>query len=213
MFFDSVSCFAVDGQGSHLAGAYGQSDAQRQRHRTGRRWLSQIEDRLLLSVPAGLLRSGRSRQSAALLLGADLRCWHAGAWTQPSLSPGGGGVSRTFEAARATCSAIRCLPVAPDAGARPHTPPAPAAPRRRSRLHHAPLRSPLRSSDRPTSRRRAGVCKDQGLWGGVPSLLHKPSRGVGCVLRSQTPGSRASHTPSRRAVLLLASHPSGPALI
>lgn len=84
---------------------------------------------------------------------------------------------------------------------------------RRPRLHHAPLRSPLRSSDRPTSRRRAGVCKDQGLWGGVPSLLHKPSRGVGCVLRSQTPGSRASHTPSRRAVLLLASHPSGPALI
>lgn len=122
---------------------------------------------------------------------------------------GGGGVSRTFEAARATCSAIRCLPVAPDAGARPHPPPAP----RRPRLHHAPLRSPLRSSDRPTSRRRAGVCKDQGLWGGVPSLLHKPSRGVGCVLRSQTPGSRASHTPSRRAVLLLASHPSGPALI
>lgn len=128
MFFDSVSCFAVDGQGSRLAGAYGQSDAQRQRHRTGRRWLSQIEDRLLLSVPAGLLRSGRSRQSAALLLGADLRCWHAGAWTQPSLSPGGGGVSRTFEAARATCSAIRCLPVAPDAGARPRPPPAPAAP-------------------------------------------------------------------------------------
>lgn len=84
---------------------------------------------------------------------------------------------------------------------------------RRPRLHHTPLRSPLRSSDRPTSHRRAGVCKDQGLWGGVPSLLHKPSRGVGCVLRSQTPGSRASHTPSRRAVLLLASHPSGPALI
>lgn len=84
---------------------------------------------------------------------------------------------------------------------------------RRPRLHHTPLRSPLRSSGRPTSRRRAGVCKDRGLWGGVPSLLHKPSRGVGCVLRSQTPGSRASHTPSRRAVLLLASHPSGPALI
>lgn len=132
----------------------------------------------------------------------------------PASALGEGGVSRTFEAARATCSAIRCLPVAPDAGARPHTPPAPAAPpSRRSRLHHAPLRSPLRSSGRPTSRRRAGVCKDQGLWGGVPSLLHKPSRGVGCVLRSQTPGSRASHTPSRRAVLLLASHPSGPALI
>lgn len=97
------------------------------------------------------------------------------------------------------------------AGCGSQTPP-PAGPRR-PRLHHAPLRSPLRSSDRPTSRRRAGVCKDQGLWGGVPSLLHKPSRGVGCVLRSQTPGSRASHTPSRRAVLLLASHPSGPALI
>lgn len=97
------------------------------------------------------------------------------------------------------------------AGCRSQTPP-PAGPRR-PRLHHAPLCSPLRSSDRPTSRRRAGVCKDQGLWGGVPSLLHKPSRGVGCVLRSQTPGSRASHTPSRRAVLLLASHPSGPALI
>lgn len=206
MFFDSVSCFAVDGQGSRLAGAYGQSDAQRQRHRTGRRWLSQIEDRLLLSVPAGLLRSGRSRQSAALLLGADLRCWHAGAWTQPSLSPGGGW--RFSDIRGRPCYLLSHSLPSCGAGCGSQTPP-PAGPR----LHHTPLRSPLRSSGRPTSRRRAGVCKDQGLWGGVPSLLHKPSRGVGCVLRSQTPGSRASHTPSRRAVLLLASHPSGLALI
>lgn len=205
MFFDSVSCFAVDGQGSRLAGAYGQSDAQRQRHRTGWRWLSQIEDRLLLSVPAGLLRSGRSRQSAALLLGADLRCWHAGAWTQPSLSPGG--------VAFLGHSRPPALPAQPFAAFPWRRMREPDPTPRRPRLHHTPLRSPLRSSDRPTSHRRAGVCKDQGLWGGVPSLLHKPSRGVGCVLRSQTPGSRASHTPSRRAVLLLASHPSGPALI